>query len=441
MLLKFLSFLIITLFSVLPLWARATADVEREFDAFALNRKLLVSKPVQFLKNLTDRGQYQDALAILNKGDGVRGFNKENRKLTDDEAKIALNALFGIKKVTPNSNAFPEKIDDSGIEPRKRHRHFLKVAWRLLDTKLGHVATTTDFTKDNEAFIRFRTLVRAQMQFENTDFNTYDPYLGEGGVYLDNGVGKTSQYGIDLPQAPFFHAYNPVMFEDGIGAVSSTIRFKLPTEAMKQLLPANIRKMVQSVPDHMLDIFVVSQDLPWNSGVDILYRPQSWLDPEAPYSASDYNHAFDVTLWSMPTPKGNTIAHSEGPISDSVNTHTMETETDLTQIVSSGDHPSAGGVLNAKKDSNFTLFTLTRVDGVPAYNPARGRINGPGKHALTLHLILNRKANTGFDITESQKLGHIARILSEMRGTKKIYHFSEMLDADPVLSQLYRLGF
>ena len=429
MLQTFFSFLIIASFSITSLWARSTIVVEREFDAFRPDPGSFVSKSVQFLKTLRDK---DDIIAILNKGDGVHGFNKKNRKLTDVEAKIALNALLFAKKNSPGVFPFIEKIDNFGSDAIKRHRHFVKVAWRLLDPKLGHIGEGTDFEKDDRSYRNFRAIVREEVKFENSNFYTYGPYVGEGGVYIDNGVGKTKQYGLELGRVPYFHAYDPLQFEAGEATISSTVRFKLPTPLMRQFLPAAIKGLITGIPDTDLDIFVVSQDLPWKADVDILHRPQYWLDPIAPFAEESYNHAFDVTLSSHPTPVGRTISHAEGPISDSVNTHTMATECDPNQIVSSGLTPSAGGVLNEKRGQNFTFFTLTRVNGVAANQPERARIQGPGRHALTLHLMLNRAGKT--------EIGNIAQTLSQL-GASKIYHLSELFDADPTLNKLYRFGF
>ncbi len=426
---------IVSLFAP-SVWARVTADVEKEFDNFKPAFDPHVSKSVQFLKKLTDQGESSDVIAVLNRGRGVHGFSKKNRKLTDEEAKIALNALLFVKKTSAaNYLPFPEGIDDVGPDPVQNHRHFVKVAWRLLDQKLGYIDARTDFVRDDNAFINFRELVRAQMRFQNTGLQTHDNgYVDFGGFYIDNGVGKTNQYGgLNLGKVPYFHAYNPIEFDEYTGLFNSTLRLRLSTNSMRPLLPGPIQNMVSGISDSNLDIFVVSQDLPWKSGVDILYRPQYWLDPEAPFAAPDYNHAFNVTLWSRPTPIGNTITREEGPISDGVNTHTIETVYGPNQIVSSGDHPSAGGVLNAKRGQNFTLFTLTRVDSIAAYDPAIGNIQQAGRYALTLHLMLNQAGKT--------KIGQFAKALSGMFLPKKIYHLSEQLDADPVLSQLYRLGF
>ncbi|GEM_PF-6651366 len=430
------SFLVIASLFATSVRARVTADVEKEFDNFKPAFDRHVSKSVQFLKKLTDQGKSGDVIAVLNRGRGVHGFSKKNRKLTDEEAKIALNALLFVQKTSAaDCVPFPEGIDDVGPDPVQNHRHFLKVAWRLLNPKLGHIDIGTNFVRDDNAFISFRELIRAQMRFENTGLQTHDNGYVELGVsYIDNGIGKTNQYGaLNLGKVPYFHAYNPIEFGEYTGLLNSTLRLRLSTNSMRPLLPRSIQNMVSGISDDNLDIFVVSQDLPWKPGVDILYRPQYWLDPEAPFAAPDYNHAFNVTLWSQPTPFGNTITREEGPISDSVNTHTMETVYGPNQIVSSGDHPSAGGVLNAKRGQNFTLFTLTRVDSVAAYNPAIGNIQQAGRYALTLHLMLNQVGTT--------KIGQFAKALSGMFLPKKIYHLSEQLDADPVLSQLYRLGF
>lgn len=441
---KFLSFLAITLLSIAPLWARATAVVEREFDAFkakaSVNPK--VGKAEQFLEKLTADRQADDIIAMLNKGEGVRGFSKKNRKLTDEEAKIALNALFFAKRNKLGVFPFKEGIDDYGLPAVQRHRHFIKVAWRLLDPALGYVNTGTNFKTDDRAYREFRALVRTQMQFETTGFEAYGPYQGEGGIYIDNGVGTTKQYGLELPRAPFFHVYHPIQFEDfeDAGSVSSTVRLRIPTREMRQHLPDNVKREVSRVSDENLDIYVVSQNLPWKDELAILYRPQYWLDPEAPFEQAGYNHEFQVSLLAYPTPQGKTISGEEGHHNINVNSHTEE---GTNWIVSSGSIPSADGVLKEdviendelkkkKIKKNYSFYSLTKTNNVIAYEPATGTIQTPDRYALTLHLILNRAG--------SQRIGQIAQTLSTT-WFKKIYHLSEMLDADPVLSQLHRLGF
>eukprot|EP01037_Dinobryon_pediforme_P014684 gene14685-14808_t len=100
------------------------------------------------------------------------------------------------KTSAANYLPFPEGIDDVGPDPVQNHRHFVKVAWRLLDQKLGYIDARTDFVRDDNAFINFRELVRAQMRFQNTGLQTHDNgYVDFGGFYIDNGVGKTNQYG------------------------------------------------------------------------------------------------------------------------------------------------------------------------------------------------------------------------------------------------------
>ncbi|MBY0462702.1 MAG: hypothetical protein K2Q34_05940 [Alphaproteobacteria bacterium] len=430
MLLKFFSFLIMTLLSVDPLWARPTAVVEREYDTFRVRATVnpKVGKAEQFLEDLAKKGQVDDVIALLNRGDGVRGFSKKDRKYTTEEAKIALNALFFAKKRSA-AGTFPfrEGVDDFGSLAVQRHRHFVKVAWRLLDPALGYVKAGTDF-KDDGAYSKFKALVREHMKFGDRNLSI-QPTLSM--YYLDHEVGTTNQYLSALPKAPYFHAYEPIKEgqTEEAGYMYSPIRLCLPTTGMKQLLPSNIKGKVGGIADGNLDIFVIAQNLPWKPEIDILYRPQFWLDPDAPFQQEGYDHNFNVTVSSYPAPTGNTISHSEGPITEGVNTHT---EGGTNNIVSSGNSPSAGGVLNEKRNTNFSLYSLTTVNSITKHEPSTGRIQEPGRHALTLHLMLNKAGQ--------RRMGDIAQTLSTM-WPQKIYHLSEMLDADPVLSQLYRFGF
>jgi hypothetical protein len=430
MLLKFFSFLIMTLLSIDSLCARSTADVEREYDTFrvraAVNPK--IGKAEQFLEDLTQKGQVEDIIAILNKGDGVRGFSKKDRKFTNEEAKIALNALFFAKKNKPSVFPFVEPIDSFGSAAVKRHRHFIKVAWRLLDPALGYVTKGTDFKTNDRAYREFRALVREHMKFGDRNLQSHG---ADGAFFVDNGVGVTQQYNLKLPTIPCFHAYYPSDYKDDDPSIAYTIlsslRLKFPTREIRRFLPQNVQEASREISDGNLDIFVMAQNFSWDE--DTLYRPQYWLDPEAPFKQEGYDHNFNVTVSSYPTPTGNTIIRPEGPITDGVNTHT---EGETNYIVSSGNSPSAGGVLNEKRNTNFSFYSLTKVNSRGTYTPDSGRTQTAGRYALTLHLMLNKAGQ--------RRTGAIAQTLSTM-GSKKIYHLSELLDADPVLSQLYRLGF
>ncbi|MBY0280960.1 MAG: hypothetical protein K2W94_02260 [Alphaproteobacteria bacterium] len=424
-----------TILSSDPLWARAKEVVEREYDAFRTIAPVMpnVGKAEQFLEDLTKKGQVDDIIAMLNKGDGVRGFSKKDRKYyTPEEAKIALNALFLAKQRSPGVFPFKEGIDSFGSKAVQTHRHFVKVAWRLLDPALGYLKAETDFKTNDRAYREFRALVREHMKFGNMNLQSH----GEGDtLYVDNGVSVTQQYKyLNLPTIPCFHAYHPAdskISEDGTVLSSYTIysslRLKLPTPEIRKFLPQNVQDAIKDISSENLEICVMVQVFLWD--VDTLYRPQPWLDPDAPFAQIDYNHAFNVTVSSYPVPTGNTISHAEGPITEGVNTHT---EGGTNYIVSSGASPSAGGVLNDKRGTNFSLYSLTQVNNITAYKPESGKVQAPGRYALTLHWMLNENGQT--------RMQKIAETLSKLSNLK-IYHLSELIDTESALNKLYRFGF
>ncbi|MBY0462703.1 MAG: hypothetical protein K2Q34_05945 [Alphaproteobacteria bacterium] len=450
MLQTFFSFLIMTLLFIDPLWARPTADVEREYDAFRATVNPRVHKAEQFLEDLTKKGQVDDVVAILNKGDGVRCFSKKDRKFTLEEEKIALNALFFAKKNKPGVFPFVEPIDSFGSKAVQRHRHFVKVAWRLLDPALGYVNVGADFKTDERAYKEFRALVRTHMKIGNSKCQL-DNFTGAGtDEYFTYGVGITKQASHKIPTVPHFHAYHYISPSHGIKKrPSTTIRFRLPTKEMRQHLPEGIKGKISGITDENLDIFVLSQNLPWPDDKEILYRPHYYLDYDAPYQAADYSHAFNVSLSSFPSIARNTIPHEEGPITLDISTHTNgDPEVPGIMIVSSPPTPVATMLTPEKRRENFSFYTLTGLNNIVQCTPP-SKTQTSGRYALTLHLMLNEATQ--------RKLARIPSVYYYNPWKKKaresgvmpllisyeipVYELSELIDSIPEIRQLYPFGF
>jgi hypothetical protein len=106
------------------------------------------------------------------------------------------------------------------------------------------------------------------------------------------GPGRTLQYGntgqgLNLPKAPAFHLYNPNDFlRDGCNAPAFTLNLKLPAGYNNpDFAPAALNVHLQGRDPNTIDYFLVVQDVPWDlARGPLLFRPQSWLDPNAPYS-------------------------------------------------------------------------------------------------------------------------------------------------------------
>lgn len=316
----------------------------------------------------------------------------------------------------------------------------MQIAWRLLDPGLGHVATYTDFIKDHAAYRKFRQVVKDHLSFEESPLDVM-PY------YFDN-VGRVKQYtNSKLPKAPLFHAYHinwPGEMADSYTIYFSS-RVKLPTEVFRKHLPSDIQADISSYSDPNVDMFVVSQNLPWRDEVDILFRPQYWLDPDVPYACADYNHEFEVTWQAFPSKK-NTITGKAGPFVDTVNTHSLATDQDPHQIVSSPNNASAGAIFAGKRRSNFSFFTVTKVNRVVNHQPQIGFIQTEHRCAVTLHIMLRNETQHKLTIKHIQGLIRANKWyerpdFSENGFAGYGFYLSEFFDRDPELNQLYRLGF
>jgi len=98
---------------------------------------------------------------------------------------------------------------------------------------------------------------------------------------------RTNQYRLlYFPKAPIFHAYHP--FQDNVrdGKVTGTLctlAIKLPP-AFQVILPSRLSRELARLGfgDSQVDLFCVSQDMPYADDTQYLFRPHSWTDPEAP---------------------------------------------------------------------------------------------------------------------------------------------------------------
>jgi hypothetical protein len=109
---------------------------------------------------------------------------------------------------------------------------------------------------------------------------------------------RAAPYGyLCFPEAPIFHAFTP--FPNGFGLLRAgkhsgpmcTLALLFPNvfyEALPEPVRAEIVRL--GVDPRQVDIFVVSQDLPYANDLDYRFRPHYWAIPEAPYHG-----VYDVT--------------------------------------------------------------------------------------------------------------------------------------------------
>jgi hypothetical protein len=192
------------------------------------------------------------------------------------------------------------------------------------------------------------------------------------------GLRRTLQYGEDYPKAPMLHPYFPGQnIRGGKLILTSSLNIKFPATFF-EALPAPILAQIAAMglDRSQVDILCVSQDLMWNHpGPNVLFRPQSWTDPDAPFKGS-YSTGYLVTVGLFEAPAGIHIVGPHGAIDhfdENISAHPDGGDLPpvAQSIISSGDSMPFQG-LDPLVSTSF--WTLTR--------------NG-NRAAATLHLILN----------------------------------------------------
>ncbi|WP_306598454.1 IPT/TIG domain-containing protein [Geothrix sp. 21YS21S-2] len=125
---------------------------------------------------------------------------------------------------------------------------------------------------------------------------------------LDFPAGmRTQQYGIlNFPKAPLFHNYDPYLDNVRPGRHTGTfctLALKLP-QAFLEAVPRTLRDKVHALglAEDRVDLYCVSQDMPYLDDAGYLFRPHYWTDPDAPATvtapgAYNENRTVDVGLF------------------------------------------------------------------------------------------------------------------------------------------------
>lgn len=128
---------------------------------------------------------------------------------------------------------------------------------------------------------------------------------------LDFPAGmRTQQYGIlNFPKAPIFHNYDPFLDNVRPGRHTGTfctLALKLPQTFM-EAVPRTLRDKVHALglAEDRVDLFCVSQDMPYLDDASYLFRPHYWTDPDAPATVAApgaYNESriVEVGLFDAP---------------------------------------------------------------------------------------------------------------------------------------------
>ncbi|NTV75051.1 MAG: hypothetical protein HGA66_12700, partial [Holophaga sp.] len=121
---------------------------------------------------------------------------------------------------------------------------------------------------------------------------------------------RTQQYGVlNFPKAPIFHDYDPFLDNVRPGRHTGTfctLALKLP-QAFMEAVPRTLRDKVHALglAEDRVDLFCVSQDMPYLDDAGYLFRPHYWTDPDAPATvtapgAYNENRTVEVGLFDAP---------------------------------------------------------------------------------------------------------------------------------------------
>ena len=222
---------------------------------------------------------------------------------------------------------------------------------------------------------------------------------------------RAAPYGyLCFPEAPIFHAFPP--FPRAFGALRPgkdsgpvcTLDLLLPNvfyEALPEPVRAEVVRL--GIDPRQVDIFVVSQDLPYANDLDYRFRPHYWAIPAAPYHG-----VYDVTQNVEARLFGGAVRFQGHPAIATVAAHV--------QLLCA--LPSAAGVplpppIAVMPLGGF-LYTQAFPDNLPVaginhmVSTAFWSVTRDGDHAAaTLHWLLN-------DV-DQQELEHLAGLLHTFR--------------------------
>lgn len=243
----------------------------------------------------------------------------------------------------------------------------------------GTVPSTPAFTvtAPPEKRVAFLATPLVPNRVQPGDMPLLDP-TNPGFDLLDFPAGmRTQQYGIlQFPKAPIFHNYDPFLDNVRPGRHTGTfctLALKLP-QAFMEAVPRTLRDKVHALglAEDRVDLFCVSQDMPYLDDAGYLFRPHYWTDPDAPATvtapgAYNQNHTVEVGLFDAPA-----AFHFQGHGPDDFFPGPVHVHDDGHHVLSS---PAA--VMNLQGLDHTTtaaFWTLVRLGD---------------RAAATLHLLLN----------------------------------------------------
>jgi hypothetical protein len=252
---------------------------------------------------------------------------------------------------------------------------------------------------------------------------------GPGFTILDYPTfQRTGLYrSIYYTKAPMFHRYNPYMpnltpvggpggnVRPGMCSGSfATLCLKLPG-AFRTVLPPDLLAQAEAwgVAPANLDLFCVSQDMPYRRDAEYLFRPHGWTDPDAPWidgpgSPYDGNRPVRVRIFD-----GVGRFHFQGHPANAALTVPVHTHGPGMVLASPGMDPVSNPYLAGLDHTRSgALWTL-------AFIPSQGRA------AATLHLLQNDADQAALDA--------LAATCESPRDLLEGVQASPVLSASPVL--------
>ncbi len=245
-------------------------------------------------------------------------------------------------------------------------------------------------------------------------------------------IMRTEQYGSALlPQAPVVHPYDMAANDRHAGALAIALNLKLPS-AFREALPDSIKKTVTALEStgldlSKLDVYLVSQNQPWNNAAPYEFRPHYWLDPGVPAGVSPS------------APNGGEV-DDDFPVFVGL----FEAEPGVTMERDNGAQAPANAVF-------FSLLQVQTIDYVTLSEPDSLQIAGldynqstsfwslvvdGDRAAATLHWVLNDDAQNELTaiLTDPDLGGKAPTFTDLVAGINRSFHLDETSLADQALA-------
>ena len=348
------------------------AQIEREYAAFQGRRIPDVAdqpcKAVQFIYHLQENAARDENAArkialIIGSGVGVGG-------ISENEATPAERALM---------------VRGLNFAVRQKATHGVNLSGGAADHVRKHQAVVA-------------RLIESSQKIQGSHLKEVDRHR----MYYDY-----------FPKMPVLHPYQPEFGNDMWGGQKRVlvdivpVKQKLDTTFSRPLLPSVLQQQITGIADKDIDVFFVAQAYisAAEGSQDLLFRPQYWLDPDAPLAAEKYSKGFDPYISFWQTPTGTTINHDSGVFYDAEFSTNMG---DGGINVSSGENCSVEDFIAGRRGKSLAFWSITSYGG---------------RHALTLHWLLDHEDAEGlYNIQRrSGTLGAISDGIVAHRSLKNLY--------------------